>query len=170
MAVDGKIAESARGELPLTWDALSKESSFGDAFLQSKLDKVLTRMFGQVLLPPAQDALDVLVIDYIGKLVALDLINPGIDYWGKQPLTIAATGRNENKGYTARADDLRLLRQYLLQETRTLWPDVEALLPGRRVNTVASRPRVREITEAHTPDPYDFEAPYAPSTRTPREV
>jgi hypothetical protein len=120
----------------------------------------MMRLFGTVLAPEIQTALDILVIDYAGKLVALELINPGIDYWGKQPLTIGATGRNENKGYKDRASDLVALRQSLLTQTRQMWPEVEELLPARRIRRVANVPRVAQITGAHTPSPYDFERPY----------
>lgn len=167
MAVEGKIAASAQGEMPLTWKALAKaESGYGEGFITTRVELIKTRLFGQVIVSAVEDALDRRVIDYAGKLVALELINAGVDYWGKQPLTIGATGRNENKGYKDRSADLLRLRENLLMQTRLLFPDIAVLLPGRQVNTVASHPRVRDIAaaKAHTPNPYDFEPPFAPGT------
>lgn len=163
MAVEGKIASAALGELPLTWKALAGSPDYGDPFLKSKIELVKLRLFGEVISVDAENALDIRVIDYAGKLVALQIINPGIDYWGKQPLSIGATGRNENKAYTDRARDLRDLRVLLLEQTRLLFREVEALLPGRQFNTVSNVPRVQDIENAHTPSPYDFEPAFAPS-------
>lgn len=161
MAVAGKIAASAQGELPLTWKALANaDSGYGEPFLINKVELIKTRLFGQIIATAVEDALDRRVIDYAGKLVALELINPGIDYWSKQPLSIGATGRNENKGYKDRSQDLRELGANLLEQTRLVFPDIEALLPGRLFDTVAAYPRVRDIEVAHTPNPYDFEPPF----------
>lgn len=164
MAIEGKIAEYAKGELPQTWSALAGTPTFGEPSIELKILSVCTKLFGEPVSVAVQDALDQRVLDYAGKLVALELITPGIDYWSKQPLSIGATGRNENKGYLDRARDLRELRAYLLEQTRIMWPEVEALLPRRRVNRVANVPRVRDVAVAHTPNPYDFDKPFAPKS------
>lgn len=164
MPVEGKIAQYAQGELPLTWSALAASSDFGESFLGRKVNGVCIKLFNEALTPQVQEALDERVADYAGKLVALELIGPGIDYWGKQPVSIGATGRNENKGYKDRASDMRDLRAHLLEQTRIMWPEVEALLPGRRVNRVANVPRVKDIEIALTPNPMDFDPPFGPKT------
>lgn len=160
MAVAGEIAAAARGELPETWRALESASDYGDPFLERKVTSVIVRLFGEEISSDVQSALDKRVIDFAGKLVALEIINPGIDWWSKQPLTIGATGRNENKGYNDRSAALRELRVALLEQTRVMWAEVEQLLPGNRVRTVGNVPRVRDIANAHTPNPYDFEPPF----------
>lgn len=166
MAVDGKIAAAAQGELPETWRALQTSPYYGDSFLLRKVESVITKLFGQPIDSTVQEALDDRVADYAGKCVALDLINPGIDYWSKQPLSIGATGRNENKSYADRGAALRELRVYLLEETRHMWAEVESMLPSSRTNRVTNVPRVRDIAVAHTPNPYDFEPPFGGSTGT----
>jgi len=172
MAIEGSIASAAQGEIPESWDALQRSSHYGDSFLQTKRDSVVMKLFGEMISSVVEAALDVRVIDYAGKVLALDLITPALDYWSKQPVSLGAQGQQEVKGWTDRSARLIDIRTWLLQETRMLWPDVEPLLPNRLTQAAASRPRVREIDPAfaHTPSPYDFEAPYAPSTRTPRSV
>jgi hypothetical protein len=157
MAVLGKIAQYARGELPLTWVALENDPNYGDLFIQHKVDSCILKLFNTPVTPTAQDAFDARVLDYAGKCVALDLITPGIDYWSKQPLSFGATGRNEVKAYADRAAALRALRTDLLVQTREMWPEVSSLLTSARVNRIPNVPRVRDIAVAHTPNPYDFE-------------
>lgn len=161
MAVDGRIAAAAQGELPSTWRVLAGVQAYGEPFIIEKLNAVMTKLFGSVLSTAAQDALDNLVVDYAGKCLALELINPAIDYWSKQPVTIGATGRNETKGYLDRSAALLRLRAFLVDQLRLMWPEVEELLPGRRVRRISNVPRVREVTLAHTPNPYEFEQPFA---------
>lgn len=173
MAVGGTIALNARSELPLTWEALSSAPAYGDPFLQRKVNTVMVRLFGIILDEDEQDALDLLVADYAGKMVALQLVVPGIDYWSKQQTGVSATGRNETKTYKDRAQDLKDLQKLLLIETTNLWPDVQALLVSRRTNTLAAVPRVGQIgdtTVPNTSDPRDFEPAYAPPTDVTRRV
>lgn len=122
----------------------------------------MVSLFGTELNEAEQDALDNMVVDYAGKLVALKIVGPGIDYWGKQPTQVSATGRNENKTWASRAADLKDLRKQLLEDTRGMWPDVEPLLPSRR-NTIGTPiPTTRNLSQAGhvTPNPDDFESPY----------
>jgi hypothetical protein len=161
MAVEGRIAAAAQGELPESWRALTSAPSYGESFLTEKLNAVMTKLFGVVLDVATQDVLDNLVVDYAGKCLALELINPAIDYWSKQPVSIGATGRNETKAYLDRSAALLRLRAFLVDQTRLMWDEVQELLPGRRVRRISNVPRVREITLAHTPNPYEFEQPFA---------
>lgn len=167
MAITSPIAQSAISELPLTWKALRDNTeAVGETFLDGQVRLVTTRLFGNTIDDSVQAALDPIVLDYAGKLVALTLINPGIDYWSKQNLSVVATGRNETKSYGDRAADLRVLAARLLEATRLMWPEVQALLPGRRFRTAGSIPRVRDVqgSAAITPNPYDFERPFAEGT------
>lgn len=158
MAVEGGIADWARGELPQEWDALQKE--YGDPFMKRKVDSIVVKLFGADVPVEAQEAFDKRVLDYAGKLVALELINPGISYWSKQALMVGARGQNETKGYKDRAEDLRELRKELLMATREMQPEVWPLLPGRRVHRTPVGPVVRQAVGAVTPDPDDFERPF----------
>lgn len=153
--------------MPSTWKVLVEDSElYGPAFIDRKIKKVVVRLFGVSLTDAEQEDLDPLVADYAGKLLALELINPGMDYWSKQPTSIAAHGRNENKSYNDRAQSLRDLRTSLLEQTRLMWAEVQPLIPNRRFRRVSAVPRVVEVTGAHTPNPYDFERPYTDPTNT----
>ena len=159
MAVTGGVADWAKGELPQEFDALNKE--YGDPFIQRKIDSVLASMFaGNTIDTDTQEALPVRVQDFLGKLVALELINPGISYWSKQALTVGARGSNESKAYKDRAEDLKELRKQLLEATRAMAGEVFTDLPDRLVSRTPVGPRVRQALGAVTPDPDGFERPF----------
>ena len=158
MAVTGGIADWAKGELPAEWDALC--TTYGDPFLQRKINSVMMQIFANILDTDEQEDLDVRVLDYAGKLVALELINPGISYWSKQAISVGARGQNETKAYKDRAEDLRELRKELIAATRAMMPEVTVLLPNRRISRIPVGPRVRQVLGAITPDPDSFERPF----------
>ncbi len=158
MAVVEGIADWAKGELPQEWEALL--ATYGDDFLTRKIDSIMMQLFAAILDEDAQLALDVRVLDYCGKLVALELINPGISYWSKQALSMGARGQNETKAYKDRAEDLRELRKELIAVTRTMYPEVAPLLPSRRITRIPIGPRVRQALGAVSSDPDLFERPF----------
>ena len=88
--VDSPIALHARDELPETWDGLIEANTFGEPALERRLDIVMYRVFGAVLDQTEQEALSPLLAAYVGKLFALDLIIPGIDFWSKQAISHSA--------------------------------------------------------------------------------
>jgi hypothetical protein len=155
--VSGRIALSAKSELVETWEALLNSKAYGSSLLELKCNLVMTRIFGEALPVEEQEDLDLRVVDYCGKCVALELINPGIDYWSKQVLSLTATGRSEAKAYKDRANDLQKLREYLLAQIKGILPDIIDLLPDRTVGIYSSVPRVTEVGIGHTSDPYQFE-------------
>ena len=166
MAVEGAIAERARAELPVTWDALSLAPQFGDALLQAKIDAVKEAVFGVVVTPNAEAAYPLMVVNYVGKLVALELITPGIDYWMSEPITVSATGTQETTSYTDRAAMLLRLREDLLKQSRALWPDVSALIGFTRVSS-APIPLLSTMEEPFiTPSPFEFPRPYRETDRS----
>lgn len=171
--INGPIARSARGELPLTWDALKQASQVEVTFFDEKLALVETRLFGAELDDAAEAALDPIVVEYAGKHLALKIINAGIDYWSKQATTIGATGRNETKGYLDRAKDLKDLRAVLTAEVAAMWPDVVVVLP---TDTRVAQPGIPTVRDAdnsimYTPDPDLFEPAYGvPTTTTQRNA
>ena len=152
----GLIAQTARDELPATWDALEDKVTGGAELVARRVDAALTRFFGTPPTVTEQDDLDQRVVDYIGKVIALSIINPGIDYWSKQ--RISAGARSEALTYKDRAEDLHRLREALLIETREMCPIIEPLLNvvTNPVITSRSRTRVSQVGTALTPDPYEF--------------
>lgn len=165
MPVVGAIAERTRGILPVTWDALQRDPRFGDALLQTVIDTVKQSVFGTIVAPTAESTYPVLAIDYAAKLVALELITPGIDFWMNEPLSESATGTNENHTFVDRAAQLQDLRRQLLEETRRMAADVAALIGYRRPNS--RRPLLNTIDdELLTPSPQEFPRPYAATGRS----
>lgn len=160
-AVTGPIADAAAGEIPETWKVLAKdERSYPDSFFERRLNGVMRRYLGAELTATEQDALDPVVIDYLGKRLALTLIGAGIDFWSKQGLVVSAQGsRNESKTYKDRAADLLNVRALLLADIAELWVEVQPLLPNRRTRQPAV-PAVTTETTAYTGDPNLMEPPY----------
>jgi len=161
MPVAGSIAEFARGILPYTWDALSREPQFGDALLQRNVNLVKEGVFGTVIPVPSEDAFPLRVLKYCAKLVAIEIISSGIDMWMNQPQQESATGTNEVHSFEARSEVLRKLRETLLAEVLRDESDILALVGVPRLR---SRARMG-ITTADddlllTPDPRGFPLPY----------
>jgi hypothetical protein len=125
---DYAIALSCRDELPETWDALLQAPTFGEDALLRRLTVLTYRAFGAEMEAAGQENLDPVLVSYLGKRMALDLIVPGIDYWSKQALSHSA-GERETKAYKDRAEDLKELRKMLLDETAKLLPEVQDLFP-----------------------------------------
>lgn len=165
MAPTATIAGWTQGELPEEYDALLKK--YGDPFIQRKIDSVLMSLFGEVLDNAGQEALDIRLQDYIGKVVALELIGPGISYWSKQALGVGARGSNETKTYKDRAEDLKELQKQLLAKTREMYPEIQDLIPNRRVRRTPVGPRVRQVVGVVTSDPDNWEPAFGPPQNPP---
>jgi hypothetical protein len=158
---DYPIALAARDELPETWDKLLEATTFGEDALLRRLSVLTYRAFGVELDAADQGALDPVLVSYLGKRMALDLIIPGIDYWSKQVLSLSA-GERETKAYKDRAEDLKELRKMLLDETAKMLPDVDQLLP-LIPRPAADTPKVLEagFSTVHvTSDPMSFPPMY----------
>jgi hypothetical protein len=164
---DSPIALAARDELPETWDKLLDTPTFGEPALERRLNVLLYRAFGTPLDETEQEALDPVLVSYLGKRFALDLIIPGIDYWSKQVLSLSA-GERETKAYKDRAEDLKELRKLLIDDTTRMLPEVQAalpLIPRPAADTV----RVLEagFSTVHvTADPMGFPPLYGPPEET----
>lgn len=160
MSVSGLIAASARSELPETWAKLEESKQFGPQSLELKINSIMTQVFGRALTEEEQTGLNARVLEYVGKLVALQLITPGRDYWAKQATSFSA-GERESKSYTDRSLALKDLREDLLYDTRAMYPEISDLIPDKQRRRVDS-PVVQDVAIAHTPSPYDFEPAYLP--------
>jgi len=164
MPVEGVIAERTRGILPVTWDAMHGDPRYGDGLLQTVIDTAKERVFGVNVASGAESAYPLIVIDFVAKVAALELITPGIDFWMSQPISESATGTNENHTFTDRAAALRALREDLLAETRRLAGEVGSLITFRRISGKAV-PKLNTINDdLLTPSPQDFPRPYSAST------
>src|SRR5881398_2331890 len=98
------IAENARDEIPIAWNALTtpmtstgaSASRVDPGLFQRKLDVVHLELFGVVLDDATESALDSTVLEYAGKILALKVIPAALDFWASQVTTQSASGgRNE---------------------------------------------------------------------------
>ena len=158
MAVAGDIAAAARAQMPVTWATLADDSRYGDALLQRQVDLVKERLFGTVISPDLEaDTYPRTVIDYAGKLVAIQVIPAGEDYWAAQAIS-DSSGTKNALTWADRAENLRRLRENLIRETRMMAPEIAVLL-GTTLAITRIRPRlgVRIPRNAHvTANPEDF--------------
>ena len=158
MAITGEIADRTRAIMPITWDALSKDSRYGEELLQNTINVVKERIFGDT--PPEENVMALVVVDYTSKLIALELINPGIDFWMSQPQSATATGTAEDVTYPSRTTELRNLRTYLVAEIKKLEPEVIPLIDYNRLKRP---PRASSSTQNDpflTPSPQEFPRPF----------
>jgi hypothetical protein len=167
MPVQGAIADAARAVLPVTWDALSRDTDrFGDGLLADTIEVVIEEMLGSVVDETALELLPLRAIRYMGKKVALELIPAGIDFWMSEPVQESAEGPNETHTWIDRANRLMALGESLGWEIRRDEPLILALL-GRKA-TPKNLPRMGISTPADdvllTPDPRGFPAPFKQGT------
>jgi hypothetical protein len=166
MAVGGAIADATRAVLPLTWDMLSQEAAFGDALLRSVIDTKKEEVLGDPGNPAAEDTLPLIVIRYLAKLVALELINPGMDAWRGKPVSVTTTGTSEVETFSDPIQALQQLRKDLLEQTRNEWGLVSPLISFRRLSN-GPRPAMNTLNDdLLTPSPQEFPRPYKVTDRT----
>lgn len=166
MAVTGAIADRVRGIMPVSFDMLTSSATFGDGAMRTLIDTVKTKVMGENLSPVAEATYSLIVIDYLAKLAALELINPAIDAWRNEPVVVGATGTNEQVTYTDAVTALTALREDLLRQTKRDWATVGPLITYRPLNG-GPRPLSNTINEDFlTPSPQEFPRPYRVTERT----
>jgi hypothetical protein len=167
MVIEGAIAERTRAIFPVTWDALARDSRYGDGLLQTTIDTVKESVTGEVIAPEDEaSTYPLIVIDYIAKVVALEMISPGIDFWMNEPVSESATGTNENHSFVDRARTLSDLREQLLEETRAKAGEIAEILGYRRARRTGV-PRSNTLEDEFlTPSHQEMPRLYAPTTRS----
>jgi len=160
--IDTPIATEARDLLPETWDAMAEADTFGPDALDRLHDRVVRRVFG-ALDDTEQAALPDVVIEYVGKRLALALIDPAIDYWSKQVLSHTA-GERESRSYKDRVEDLKELRKLWTADLAGMYLDAQDALPVMPTRAVDA-PRVinaGDTVEHVTANPYDIPPMFGP--------
>jgi hypothetical protein len=128
----GAIYLRARSEMPYTWDALEKHPSYGDKFLQDKIEVVKLRILQQEILTENEVDLDIRVQDFLGKVSAIQVIPAGIDYWMNQheTVTTGGGGTTEITSYPNRIDALKETYTRLIVQIRDLEDEVVDIIGG----------------------------------------
>lgn len=167
MPVEGAIAERVRGILPVTWDALQSDPRFGDGLLQTAIDTAKENITGVVVAPNTEETVyPLIVVDFIAKIAALEIIPAGIDFWMNEPVTETATGTQEAHGFVDRADKLIEQRENLLLETRMRAAEIAAILGYSRIGNRRVPLLNTMDDEFLTPSPQEFPRPYRVTDRS----
>lgn len=158
-----RITEQVKSIFPVTWDALSSDERIGDSVLAARVSYAMNFILGSEPSEEVQDGLNPLVIEFVAKTAALEIINTAIDYWKEIALSIVTTGTNEQESYANRIDALEKLAKRLLVELAKLEPIVAPLIPVIKERRSSGAPLVSTMEDdLLTPNPQDFGAPYAP--------
>lgn len=159
--IDEPIALFTRDTLPEEWEALVEAESFGEAALLRRYEHRLVKSLGTIVSGGEQEALDIEVVEYVGKMFAIDLITPAISLFSKMVISQTA-GERSTEMYKDRTADLKELRKTLLAETSDLYLVIGDLL-HRRTRRATDAPRVQQagFIEPHTTaNPADMEPLY----------
>jgi len=161
MPLPGDIAERTRGVIPVTWDALEGDGRYGDALLSAALEIAREAVLGRQYSEAEEETLPRVVIDYVAKVAAIEIIPAGIDYWMSESLSVTTTGTNETETYTDRAAMLRGLRNDLLAETRAKAEQIAGLVSYWPTASMPPRPRMNTQSDLLlTPSPQEFPRPF----------
>jgi hypothetical protein len=151
----GEIASQVQQVMPVTWSALSKDSRYGDRMLATRINYVKYKLFSTVVSATMEStAYNPLLLDYVAKEAALQIIPAGIDYWMEQHITSSTNGTSEAVSYPDRIRHLEKLQEWLFKEVAELREE----LPGEfTVRKRGRGPAVSNTTVGTiTPDPADF--------------
>lgn len=139
----GAIGEIVRRTMPATYDGLTGSDGFsgGTDDVQEIIEDQKAIVLGDAA-PLEVDEVDLTRIMrlFIGKRAALEMITPGIDYWRRNPISVATTGTNEVETFSDPVIALEALRKKLISDITALQPDV-----APDINTTRSQgPRVSD--------------------------
>jgi hypothetical protein len=151
-----------------TWKGLTQSAEYGEPFVVQAIELVKRRVMKT---PPAaadEGTLDVLVLDYLGILAALELVPAARDYWMNQ-LVSESTGDDptEITTYTDRAKLIDDLRDDLVRRLPQAQALAVPLLNDPRLGDATLGPDIDEDDDDRaTFDPRDFDdrdlvAPFA---------
>lgn len=154
----GPLADQARAQLGKTFDALRNDPNYGPTQILGRVEVVKARTMTTPPAPSEEDALPLLVKDYLGRLIALELMPAAYAYWGRNP--ISTTTGNEPSESTTWPDPIKVLEgieKYLLMTTRRDEAIVIPMLSSPRLREATDGPAIDEETDAKvTSDPHCF--------------
>ena len=157
----GPIAWRARSEIPATWDALALASQYGEVSLNMRLEYVKFSVFStnvdQTIEANIYNPTQLLLA---GKMLALEIIPAGADYWSDQAIGFSASARSssENVQYPDRISSLWRVHARLLVEAEKLQAQLgsSGFRPARRM----VKPKVNTEGDFRTAEPLTFPRQY----------
>lgn len=162
----GAVLDIVRRYIPASYDAMLRATAFGpvDGF-QAHADYVKFRLFATA--PAASleaTSYDPMLLEFLGKLTAMRLIPPAIDFWGNQRISVdIETGtRNERVMFPERRAQLWELYKRLAEETKADFIELRGLYDFvMRGGLTGITPAVGFGSgDKITPDPRDFGGPF----------
>lgn len=136
----GAIVDGARMYMPVTFSALQRDVRFGDSSLQRQAELIKRRVLGYTILADQEENLDIVLLDFLSKRLALELINPGIDFWSRQMRTATSSATSEITAYPDMIASLKLLRENLCAQLTDDWSEIQLLVPGTPNHKVVAMP------------------------------
>lgn len=116
----GLVADMVKSLMPHTWKALAKADYYGTDLLMKRVKVAKYKAFPAVYAEAAESTYTMLMIDYVAKIAALEIIPAGIEYWMNQKISESATGTNETISYTDRRAALEKLADRLVREVSSI--------------------------------------------------
>lgn len=156
---NGIIARAVAAIIPMTWDNLKQSPIYGPAQLGFRIKATKYRVLGQTLAENDESGYSPLLVDYVSKCVALDLIPTAIEFWMRQKISVSTTGTNETLSFTDPIGALRDLEKRLSVEVAQLSanPDIVALSSVR-----SEAPGLSDNADGTfaTENPYNWPRPF----------
>lgn len=145
----GLVADATKSHMGETFDGLVSSEHYGSGYVMRKIDVIKQRVLNSPPDVEDEDTLHKLVIDYLGKLAAIDLMPAAIDYWARQAQT-DSTGSDptETVSYPDRLEAMKQLQEELLRQTRRDEIVVTPLLEDPRTrDAVLVGPAIDEVDD-----------------------
>jgi len=136
----GAIVDGASMFMPITFAALQKDARYGDRALQRRAELVKMKVLGYTVPADQEEQFDLVLLDFLSKRVALELITPGIDFWSRQLRTATATQTAEVSSFPDMIASLKELRIRLADELTQDWREVQLMVPGTPNRKVVPMP------------------------------
>jgi len=153
---DGSISQLARAQIPGTWDALARSSTYGEPALSGIVDFVKFDLFATVV----DQGLEATVYNpvvrmYAGKLAALQVIPAGADHFKDQSIQVTlGSQRQDSKTLIDRTEALWKQYDRLSKEVAAMWPQIEGII-GVKPKRLIALPTLSGAGLL-TPDPATF--------------
>lgn len=150
--VTGEIADQARQLMPETWDALSRSEKYGDRMLKTRTDYVKYKLFATIVSATIESTVyNPMILDYVAKEVALQIIPAGIDFWMNAKTSVES--ERETITYPDRLKSLEKLNEWLILEVAKLRQDLNDQFVVRHKGNF---PKVGNALDLITPNPQEF--------------
>ena len=159
----GRIADSAKSNIPVSWDIVMKDARAGDSVLTARENYINNLVLGLEPDQTTEDALHPLVVEYLGKRLALDVVQVAIDIVMELSEMESTQQPVELTRYESRLKNMQEKKKNLLVELAELEPVIIGLIPNLSDRRSASAPRLSSIDDdLLTPNPQDLGPIYAP--------